>query len=278
MAAWLIAHRNLVDGIGIDSIMGLSVWVVLACGRVSLGNAGFAAIGAIVTLDLAARHHWPVVAAAAAGLASAAVVAYLLGFALARMRNAQFAIATLVFGVLITDGVVIPYGAKDRVAAIAFTPQIYIALALAALALWLFMRSREGRAFAAVAQDERAASGIGIDPARARHIAFAAGGSIAGLCGCLMVLHRGSLIAQSFGFDQNVAALASVVVGGSASVAGPFVGAVVIAISTLAVPSLSSYRSIFQSALLLVCSLALPGGLASIASDVMRRFSRTGGV
>ena len=278
MAAWLIAHRNLVDGIGIDSIMGLSVWIVLACGRVSLGNTGFAAIGAIVTVDLAARHDCPLVVAAAAGVASAAAAAYLLGFALARIGNAQFAIATLVFGVAITDGVVIPFGAKDRVAAIAFTPHIYAALGLTALVLWLYMRSREGRAASAVAQDERAASGVGIDPARARHVAFVAGGSIAGLCGCLMVLHRGSIIVQSFGFDQNVAALAAVVVGGSASVAGPLVGSVAIAISMLVVPSLSSYRAIFQSALLLVCSLALPGGLASIASDVMRRFSRAGGV
>jgi branched-chain amino acid transport system permease protein len=278
MAAWLIVHRNLVDGIGIDSMMGLSVWIVLACGRVSLGNTGFAAIGAIVTLELAARHNCPLVVAAAGGVASAAAAAYLLGLALARIGNAQFAIATLVFGVAITDGVVIPYGAKDRVAAIAFTPHIYAALVLTALVLWLYMRSREGRAASAVAQDERAASGVGIDPARTRHVAFVAGGSIAGLCGCLMVLHRGLIIVQSFGFDQNVAALAAVVVGGSASVAGPLVGSVVIAISTLVVPSLSSYRAIFQSALLLVCSLALPGGLASIASDVMRRFSRAGHV
>jgi branched-chain amino acid transport system permease protein len=277
MTAWLMAHRNIVDGIGFDSIMGLSVWVVLACGRVSLGNTGFAAVGAIVTIDLTARHHWPVLAAAAAGIASAAAVAYVLGLLLARIPNAQFAIATLVFGVVVSDVVVIPFGAKDHIAAIASTPHVFVALVLAAAGVWFFMRSREGRAFAAVAQDEGAASGLGIDPARARHIAFVAGGSIAGLCGCLMVLHRGSLIAQSFGFDQNVGALAGVVVGGSASVAGPFIGAVVIAMSTLLVPSLSSYRSLFQPALLLVFSLALPGGLTSIASNVVRRFSRAGG-
>lgn len=277
MAVWLLAHRNIVDGIGIDSIMGLSVWIVLASGRVSLGNAGFAALGAIVTIDLAARHHWPVAAAVAAGVACAAAIAFVLGLLLARIPNAQFAIATLVLGVVVSDVVVIPYGAKDHIAGIVSTPHIYVALVLVAAGVWFFMRSREGRAFAAVAQDEGAASGLGIDPARARHIAFVAGGSIAGLCGCLMVLHRGSLIAQSFGFDQNVGALASVVVGGSANVAGPFIGAVLIALSTILVPSLSSYRSLFQPALLLVFSLALPGGLTSIASNLVRRFSRVGG-
>jgi len=277
MAEWFSAHRSLIDGVGIDSLMGLSVWIVLACGRVALGNTAFAASSAFVTLELAARYHWPVAGAAAAGIASAGAAAYALGFALSRFGSAQFSIATLALGVLVSDDVVLPAGSQVRVSAVAFTPQIWLALAVTGVGLWFLLRSRTGRVFAAVAQDEPTARAVGIDPERARHAALVAGGIVAGVCGVLIVLLRGFLIAQSFGFDQNVGALAAVIIGGSASVAGPAVGAIALAAAMSAVPSLSSYRTIVQSAFLLVFSLALPGGLASIAARIARRSSTAGG-
>src|SRR5690242_21010443 len=103
MGVWFALHRGIVDGIGIDAILGMSVWIVLSCGRVPLGNTAFAAVGALVTIDLAASHRWPVVPAALAGVLAAAFAAYVLGFAVARLGAVPFAVATLAFGVFVSD-------------------------------------------------------------------------------------------------------------------------------------------------------------------------------
>jgi branched-chain amino acid transport system permease protein len=269
LAHWLVVHREFVDGVGIDALMGLSVWIVLACGRLSLCNYLFAFVGALVTIDLASIEHWPIVFAAVAGALSAALCGLLLGLVLAPVARVPFAVATFALGLMAQY-----FLAPTKFGGIAHTvppASIYIVLLFVTAVVWLFTKSRTGLASAAAALDERAAASLGYNVERLRLIALTKGAFVAGIAGSLIALHRGSFDPADFGFDQNVRALAAVVVGGTGSFIGPLLGAALLGAIPLAVPSIASSRAILDAALLLAFSIALPGGLASLLVKVWRR-------
>jgi branched-chain amino acid transport system permease protein len=266
VAHWFAANQELVDEIGIDALMGFAAWVVLAGGQVSLGTAGFSAIGAFCATYLAGTERWPVPAAIAAGVAAAAAAGFILGLPLARLGRAQFAIVTLAFGQFVFLALRVPVGwgkatAAGTAAGELHTASIYAALALCAFGLWRLMISRDGRALRAVAQDEEAASGLGIDPARAKHVAVVAGAFIAGLAGALVA---SSGTGRSWiwpGFDQSFGALATAVIGGSGSIGGPIAGATILSLIHTELRGPTAYRTIADGLLLLGCAVALPGGV-----------------
>src|ERR1700730_6913918 len=239
MVHWIAAHADLIDAVGIDALMAMSVWIIFASGRVSLGNAAFSAISAVVTLYLASAAHWPAGWALAAAVAATAAIGYVTSIPLARLGRTQFAVATLLLGAAVSS--LISRAAPMHVTGKMGIPTvgIYVGLAVSVLAVWRFMQTRDGRALAAIAQDERAASTVGIDPARLRHISFVAGAAVAGLAGALLILQHGAFRAEDFGFDRNVAALAAVVVGGVGTFLGPIIGTAVLGALTIVAPSLS---------------------------------------
>jgi len=262
-------HRSIVDAIGLDALLGMSAWIVLACGRVPLGNAGFAAIGGAATLLLEVRYRVPVSIAIVAAIACSALIGFALGAVLARAERVPFAVATLAFGI-VAGGIAVP-GRVTAEAASSATIQILAVLALTFFLMWRFMRSRDGRAFAAVAQDERAAATSGMAPPHLRLIAVAASAAIAGSAGALIAAAHGAYDDAWFGLAQNAGALACAVVGGAGAIAGPAIGALALAGIPLLAPPLASHAALVDAALLLCFATLLPGGLASLAAPLFRR-------
>jgi branched-chain amino acid transport system permease protein len=235
--------------------LGLNIVTGLA-GLLDLGYAAFFAIGGYSTAVLTApasrlAAELPVLASDfTAALAVSGLVAALAGGLLAlpalRMRPEYLAMTTLAFGEIV-PGVIRHLdawtGGSRGVAGIP-RPQLFgvvlddpaawyeLALVLVVLAALISARlrsARQGRAWAAVSQDELAAASVGVDPARAKLLAFTLGAGLAGLAGALFVSTLGYVEPGQFDFTLSMMVLAMVMVGGRGSISGTILGALLIA-------------------------------------------------
>ena len=269
MGLWIAHNAGTIESFGFGALMGYSVWPALAAGRLMLGNTAFAFVGGVATM-WAASSGWNLVLSVVAGIACAAAAGALFGAITSRTDGARFAIASVVLaGCAWWAAAFVVPGFHLHHASVSLANAILVAPAIVALCAWLLDASRQGRAAACVAQDERAAQLVGIDPRAVRLAAVIASASVAGLCGALMVLHRGSASATDFGASQDVAGLAAVVVGGAGSPLGAFAGALVLALAE-STRALGAQPSIVDAAALLGFSTLLPGGLASVVARVRR--------
>ena len=276
IADFYAAHSNLINQIGINALLALSVWVTLACGQLSLGNMGFMAIAAYASVLLVLRAHWPFAGAVLAGSALAAVAGLLLGWPVLRLRGVFLAIATIGFGEIVrvfavnlawTGGAEGIVGIPPRTT----TLGIYLSLALAVFLLWRLMRSRAGRAFAAIAQDEVAAQGMGVNAAAYKLSAFAIGAFIAGYAGALSAFSSYFISPTEFGFSRAVDMLAFAVAGGIGAVGGPVLGAALLTLMPEVLRFLHDYRDVANGVILLSVIVFLPQGLWSL----LRRQARS---
>jgi branched-chain amino acid transport system permease protein len=269
LAAFYSAHSALINEIGINALLALSIWVTLFCGQLSLGNMGFMAIAAYTSVLLVMRAHWPFFPAVLFGSACAAIAGLLLGWPVLRLRGVFLAIATIGFGEIVRIFAVnlsITGGAEGiaGIPPLARTPVIYSSLALTAFLLWRLTRSRAGRAFAAIAQDEVAAAGLGIDPTAYKLAAFGIGAFIAGYAGALAAFSSFFISPSDYGFGRAVDMLASAIVGGIGSVGGPILGAALLSLLPETLRFLQNYRDVINGLILLLVIVFLPQGLWSI--------------
>src|SRR5919198_622616 len=174
--------------IGINMIMGLSMFLPMTVGQLSFGQAGFMSIGAhvAVVLTLYAGVSFPI-ALVAAGVVSG-LVGCLVGVPVLRLRGLLLALVTFAFGQVVEVFFLNfrPTGAAEGIKGIfPYTDVWYVFGFLALLIIFLarLRTSRMGRAFDAVKLDETAAEAMGISVTRAKLTAFAAGAFFAGVCG-----------------------------------------------------------------------------------------------
>ena len=162
-------HSRLIDQIGINALLALSLSVSLQAGQLALAQAAFMGIAAYVVGD--PRDAVPLAAARGVRVAAAArraVVAALLAFPVRQLRGIFLAIATIGFGEIvrvIANNLPITGGAEgfSSIPNDANTPAIYGALAVVALALFALSRTKFALAVALMREDEYAARGVGVD-------------------------------------------------------------------------------------------------------------------
>jgi branched-chain amino acid transport system permease protein len=271
LTAFYHSHSALINQIGINGLLALSVWVTLACGQLSLGNMGFMAIAAYSSVLLVTQSHWPFFGAVLAGCCLAAIAGLLLGWPVLRLRGVFLAIATIGFGEIVrvfAVNLTITGGAEGiaGIPPLATTLDIYAALAIATFLLWRLTKSRAGRAFAAIAQDEVAAAGIGINPSAYKLLAFAIGAFVAGLGGALAAFSSFFISPTDYGFGRAVDMLAFAVVGGMGAVGGPILGAALLTLLPEVLRFLHDYRDLATGVILLLVIIFLPQGLWSLVA------------
>lgn len=227
---------NVIVAIGLNILVGYT-------GQISLGHAGFVAIGAYTSVLLMSRLGVPFpIALIAAGFLSASI-GFLLGLPALRLEGPYLAIATLGFGMATTVvigrtalfgghmGLVVPpvrLGSLDLSSdrgIYAITVSTAVILALMARNL---MRSRTGRAFQAIRDSDIAAQMAGVDLARYKTLSFAISAFYAGIAGGLWAIVLGFINPGMFNFIVSVLFLAMVVAGGLGTIAGPIAGAILI--------------------------------------------------
>ena len=277
------------------SLVVLIGWV----GQISLAQASFVGVGALVTAM--ASRSWGVgfpvnvaVGAAAAGLAAVG-----LGVMALRVRGLYLAVATLIFAWM-ADQFLFPspwlgagtgsstmpdqrYGVAGGFPSFDFTSRTtlyFVMLAVLVLVVATLANLRDtrvGRAFFAVRGSEMAAASLGIDVMRYKLVAFAVSGVLAGLGGSLLMLEQRTMVPAQFLFTVSLQYLAIAVVGGLTSLGGAIAaGCVFAALNELffRVTALAGWLEIVSASLLAVVLLVQPGGLAAMARNVRSGSSR----
>ena len=260
---------NLLDpmrGVLVFALLGLGLNVVTGfTGLLHLGMAAFMAIGAyafaISTCDIYPFQigFWPALGVTAV---AGAMAGFLLGAPTLGLRGDYLAIVTLGFGEIVQDvmknldaitkgtqginplpapslPVVGEFGTDER-------PWYWLFLVLLVLAVKLcrnLERSRTGRAWLAVREDQLAASCMGIAPIPVKMYAFATGAALAAVAGGLWAsLYQSTGEPGNYDFQISILALCIVIVGGMGSIDGVLVGALaMIGVANIALPKLAGW-------------------------------------
>jgi len=229
----------------VTAIAGLTVLTGLS-GQISLGNGAFMAIGAYTTALMLAHLGWPFVAVlVVAGIVSAATGA-IVGVAAARLHGPYLAGVTLMLGVALPFlAFVYPstLGGDQGLNVVYTQPaflganfpltrwQAWVSSAVALVVLVLLAnlgRSRVGRNWRAVRDDEVAAALAGINVAQARVLAFVVSAACAGLAGALLAVITALVAPGAFTITLSIALLTGAVIGGLGTLFGAIWGSLVI--------------------------------------------------
>lgn len=262
---------------GINAIMAISVNVIAGItGQLSLGQAGFEAIGAYMVIALTESLHIPLPLSILLAALTAAFAGFLIGFPTLKLEGDYLAIVTLAFGEIIrvflvnlkdlTGG---PNGKQfstilttslDHGAMISYLA-IIGSLLLIIVFLHNFIRSTYGRAILAVREDEIAARSNGISVFRYKMIGFVIASFIAGIAGGLYAPFLGFIQPKQFDFNASINDLIYVVFGGMGSVTGSVIAAFSLTILQEALRILKDYRLLIYPVLLILMMLFRPQGL-----------------
>jgi branched-chain amino acid transport system permease protein len=228
--------------IAVVGALGLNILVGYT-GQISVGHAAFMSVGAYTAANLAVQLHLPFWVTLPAGGLMAAFVGAIVGIPSLRIKGLYLAIATLAGQLIIewiinhTPAISGGAGASIDVPRPTFMGhemktqgQLYFFLlffaALAILAALNLVRSRIGRAFIAIRDQDIAAEIIGINIYRYKLLAFAISSFYAGVCGVLYTYYFGIANYEAFQIGVSIDYLAMIIIGGLGSVLGSILGAV----------------------------------------------------
>jgi branched-chain amino acid transport system permease protein len=263
---WSI-YSNVVLSLGTHALLALSIYLTLSCGMLAMANAAFMGIGAYTSAILTMNHGAPFPLAIAAGMAAPAVVAFAIGKPTLRLSGVYLAMATLAFGEVVRIVVLNMESLTGGALGLNGIPQstqwwhVLLAVAITLFVLGRLRRSRIGRAFEAIKEDETAAGLMGIDVNGHKMLAFVLGAAIAGLAGVLDAHLTFFIGPQEFGFDRGVEILTMTILGGVNSLVGPVVGSFIVTLLPEVLRGLQDYRGVFNGLILVAIVLFLPKGL-----------------
>lgn len=267
-------------------IVGLSLLVLSGwAGQVSLGQFGFASIGAWT----AAVSGLPFPLAILLGGLAGAVAAVVIGLPALKLRGLTLAVSTIAFAVsanaLFIDNRYLGKHLPDSLKlptwlGVDFSSEraiYYVTLLLVIVFAFVVIglrRSRTGRALIAIRANQANAQAFGINVLRAQLTAFSISGFMAAVTGALLAFHLGSVAPQAFAPDKSLIVFLYTVVGGLGGIAGPMLGmGFYAAVNFIFVDNaLIQYAGTGAGAVLLM--MAAPGGLAQLvygARDAMLR-------
>ena len=263
---WAV-YSNVVLTIGINGLLALSIWMTLACGMLSIGNAAFMGVGAYASALVTMKLGWPFPIALVLGMIVPALLAFLVGKPTLRLSGIYLAMATLGFGEVVRITLLNWESLTGGALGLNAIPQLTqwwhvgLALVVTVVALWRLRRSKLGRAFEAIKEDETAAGLMGIDVAGTKMLAFITGAAIAGLAGGLDAHLTFFIGPQEFGFDRGVEILTMAILGGIGALPGPLVGAAILTLLPELLRSLRDFRLVVNGLILVVIVLFLPKGI-----------------
>lgn len=262
-------------------ILGLNVLVGYS-GQVSIANGAFLAIGAYVGAILIS-HGIPTIIAVVLAGAAGALGGFLLGLPATRLSGIYLMMLTLIFAaavpqlILRLDGLTggasgLPFAAPESFLA-SQNALYWFVLAVAILvtvAIVLAADGRLSRGWRAVRDSEPGASTLGIRPASVKLGAFTIGSTLTALSGALMALMVGFVGPDNYGIFVGITALLAVILGGSGSVFGSFLGAMFIVLVPTYTVRTSIPQNLMFGVLLLIVLLFAPRGIAGLLSSAVQ--------
>lgn len=258
---------------GVNAIMAISVNVICGItGQLSLGQAGFMAIGSYTTIILTQTVGMPLAVSIVIAALVTVVFGILIGFPTLKLQGDYLAIVTLGFGEIIRVLLVNFKNLTGGANGLRFTT-IFVAradyaylivigmLVLVIVLLQNLVRSTYGRAILAVREDEIAANSNGVSVFKYKMIGFAIASCIAGIGGALYAPFIGFVKPDVASFNRSIDYLIFVVLGGMGSVTGSVVAAFVLTYLQEFLRFLQDYRLLIYPLILIFVMLFRPQGL-----------------
>jgi ABC-type branched-subunit amino acid transport system ATPase component/ABC-type branched-subunit amino acid transport system permease subunit len=268
-----------VAAVGLDLLVGYS-------GQPSFGQAAFVAVGAYLVTALRIHFELPLLFAVVAGVGATGLLALALGSVMVRLRIFGMAVTTLFFGyvvftVLMGDALADYFGGANGLPVPTFPfgdgttdNVLYLAaaviLGLVVLVTCNLTDSQTGRAMRMAKSNEAVAAANGIPVRKVKVIAFAYCCMLAAIGGVIYSAVVGYLGPESFTMIQSVSLFAMVVVGGTGTVGGPVLGALLITVLPGYFLRDGHSSAILFAAALLFFLILLPEGLFGLAQRLGR--------
>lgn len=262
-----------------NSVLALSVYIMLMAGQLSLACIGFMAIGAYSSALLSMNAGVPYPFSLVLAALISASIAFLIGGPILRLKGVYLAITTVGFGELVRfTALNWDYaGGAMGLSGIPAATETWHVFAFLVLLLYGFHQlrhSRYGRALVAIGRDEMAARTMGIATTRYKIAAFVAGAMMASVTGGFAAHHTNYLSPAEFSFSAAVLVLIYAVFGGLGSYWGPVLGAVVLTLLPELFRFLQDWRMIIYGVSVLIVVIFLPNGLLEVRKLFGRRKDR----
>jgi len=265
-----LVYINAIAVIGLDLLMGYA-------GQVSLGHAGFFAIGAYaVTLGPGALA-LPVWLSLPAGALFSGLVAFVVGQPILKLRGYYLAVATLGLGLLIwmffnnqseltggPNGMQVPRLVLFGWRAVGPFTWYWISGLTLVVGAWIALNlidSPSGRAFRAIHDSEIASRVLGVDIARYKLLVFVLSAVYAAVAGSYFSLFDGFVTPDAAGFLRSIEFVVMAVLGGLGSILGSIVGAAFLVVLPQALTVFHEYEEIALGLIMIVFMIFLPGGI-----------------
>ena len=266
---------------GFDILFGYS-------GQISLGQAGFYAIGAYFSAILS-KMGIPVLLSMLIAACIAAAVGYVLAIPCSKLVHHFLAIVTIGFGEIIRlltiNGPVSFTGGANGIGAIPAinlfgfklnTNSRYLYFVLALVLIFLLVKqrivhSRAGRAMQAIRCNPDASEAFGMKLSRYKAMAFTIAAFYAGIGGALYAHLVRFISHESFSADQSNMFLVMLLVGGMGTFCGPIIGSLLILLVTEILQQFGTYQMLIYGVLIIFVLFAMPNG---IAGTVKKKYYR----
>lgn len=281
--------------IALYSLLGQSLNLITGyTGQVSIGHAGFCAIGGYTSALLNVNFGMNFVLSALCAMIVAGIFGFLLGAPTLRLSGTYLTIATLGFGEIVRmialnwDGLTGgPLGVANITRPVIFGKVlttfngglfylIIFLLLVVSLAMFAIVRSKMGRAFMAIRDDKLAATLMGIEVTRYKVVSFVISAMIAGLGGSFYVHMVRFIDPNTFNFDISILIVSIIILGGMGSLRGIFVGAILLISFPEILRFASEYRFIIYGLILVLMIRFKPEGL--LGGQIKRKYKLPSGV
>lgn len=274
-----IAITTLVS-VGLNILTGLS-------GQISIGHAGFFAIGAYTGSFLMTKLEWNFWLVTLIAVIVAAAIGMIVAAPALRAQGPYLAMVTIAFGIIVERISVEWVSLTGGFGGIYNIPKptflglepalkdvVLLAWIAAILALMSFAAIKDddwGRAWQAVKDDQVAATAVGLHITRIRLIAFAVSAAFTGLGGVFFASIVGFVSPSSFTFHRSILFLLAAILGGLGTVGGSLLGAIALVIFPELLTNFAEYQLLFFGILLLLTLWLIPKGLISLLTSRFQR-------
>jgi len=254
------------------------------CGMTTFASASLYGIGAYTSAVAITRYHLPFFVGMLGGTLAAGIVSLLVSIPAAKVKRHYLTLVSI--GLLeivqriliewqsVTGGSVGYYLPAWKITGITLntTQKYYFILIIMILCVTFqrnLVKSRWGRDFIAIKNNEIAASGVGINCSRYKIIGYFLSSMLAGLAGSLYASYSGYLSPDTFGFSFTVFVILMVIIGGQGTLSGPIIGAIIATFIPELFNATPDLKQIVYGLLLIVLPQIMPGG---IAGTIKKRF------
>lgn len=271
---------NAIVCIGLNLLIGYA-------GQISLGHAGFFALGAYASAILTTHYKLPGLLAVFAGAAAVALLAFLVARPILRLKGHYLAMATLGMGIIISiiinreipmtggpDGMSVPALRVWEWRLTGATTWYWISAGALFVATWVSLNLVEspiGRALRALHGSEIAAETAGVDTTRYKVLVFVISAVFASLAGSLFAHAERFVTPIEAGFLRSIEFVTMVVLGGMASTFGAVIGAAILTVLPQVLAAAQEYEHVALGAIMIGVMIFMPRGLVPTLLALIRR-------